>query len=187
MFAPINKIPPEILVLIPDFWDTCDRDEDVIALTHVCRTWREVFVSRSSLWTNFDCSDEEKTQVYFERSKSSPINLSLEGICPCDPFFQIIPHVTGRLKSVFIMGPLGNVEVVTRAISCLSHPAPLLEHLSIRSNPTTVPALCPALPSTLFNGDLSSLRTLRLEAVHTELPWRNMLNLTSFTLSYIPP
>ena len=184
MLAPISKIPPEILAIIPDFWDTRDRDQDVIALTHVCRVWREVFVSRSSLWTDFDCLDEEKTQVYFERSKSSPVNLSLhlsEGISFCNSFFQIIPYATGRLRSLFVEGPLEDVEIV---ISHLSHPAPLLEHLSIL--PGDVPGYL-ALTPALFNGGLSSLRTLRLESVHTELPWRNMVNLTSFTLSSTPP
>ena len=41
------------------------------------------------------------------------------------------------------------------------------------------------LPPTLFNGDLSSLRELRLESVRTELPWRNMVNLTSITLIHM--
>ena len=186
MPAPINKIPPEILALIPDFLDTRDRDKGVIALTHVCRAWREIFISRSSLWTNFSCLDEEKTQVYFERSKSSPINLSLDlskGIPPYDPIFQIIPHATGRLKSLFVNGLPADVEIVT---SHLSHPAPLLERLSIRSD-SPLAHRATALPSALFNRDVSSLRMLRLEFVRTGLPWRNMVNLTSFTLFSIPP
>ena len=186
MIAPINKIPPEILIFIPDFWNTYEKDQGIIAITHVCRAWREVFVSQSSLWTDFDCLDKEKTRVCFERSKSSPINLSLDllasdCILPCDPFFQIIPHATGRLKSLFVKGQSKDVEVVT---SHLSHPAPLLEHLSIRTKPPFAHRN-PVLPSALFNGDLSSLRVLRLESVHTELPWRNMVNLTSFTLFYM--
>jgi hypothetical protein len=159
-------------------------DEDVITLTHVCRAWREVFVSRSSLWTHFDCVDGEKTRVYFERSKSSPINLSLEiseGISACNPFFQIIPHATGRLKSLFVEGPSEDLQVITPH---LFHPAPLLEHLSLRCYGDT-PHRRLALTSALFDGDLSSLRVLYLELVHTELPWRNMVNLTSFTLT--PP
>ena len=186
MLAPINKIPSEILALIPDFWNTHERDQDIIALTHVCRTWREVFVSRPSFWTNFDCSDEDKTRTYLERSKSSPIDLSLirsQDISSEDPFFQIIPHVTGRLRFLSIRGPSENIHAIT---SHLSHPAPLLENLSICYNGRTL-YHHPDLPSTLFNGDLSSLRTLRLVLVRTELPWRNMINLTSFTLSHTPP
>jgi len=144
-------------------------------------------MSRSSLWTDFDCLDGEKTRVYFERTKYSPINLSLDlwkGISSRDPFFQIIPHATGRLKSLSIEGPSQDVGVAT---SHLSHSAPLLKHLSISSSSGGVPDNYPALPPALFNGDLSSLRTLCLGSVRTELPWRNMVNLTSFTLSHTPP
>ena len=187
MLAPINKIPPEILTLVPDFLETKDRDERIIALTHVCRTWREAFISRSSLWTDFDRLDGEKARVYLERSGSSPINLSLDlnkGISLCDPLFQIIPHATGRLESLLIKGMPEKIPAVT---PYLSRPAPLLRYLSIRPDRGCAPERCPTLALTLFNGDLSSLRELHLERVRTELPWRNMVNLTSFTLSHIPP
>jgi len=186
MLAPINKIPPEVFVLIPNFWNMYVRDRNIIALTHVCRAWREIFVSRPSLWTDFDCLDEEKTRIYLERSKSSPIDLSLtrnRDMTLCDPFFQIIPRATGRLRSLFVEGPSEDIRTIT---SHLSHPAPLLEHLSI-SCTGRPPHRHPVITSTLFNGDLSPLRILRLVLVRTELPWRNMVNLTSFTLSDTPP
>jgi len=80
-------------------------------------------------------------------------------------------------------GPSENIHVIT---SHLSHPAPILEHLSICCNGRMLHRH-PALPPTLFNGDLSSLCKLFLVLVRAELPWRNMINLTSFTLSYTPP
>jgi hypothetical protein len=43
------------------------------------------------------------------------------------------------------------------------------------------------LTPALFDGDLSSLRELCLESVRTQLPWRNMANLTSFTLCRTSP
>jgi len=43
------------------------------------------------------------------------------------------------------------------------------------------------LTPTLFNGDLSSLRVLHLQSVRTKLLWRNMVNLTSFTLAHVLP
>ena len=145
-----------------------------------------MFISHSSLWTHFDCEDREKTRVYLERSKSSTIRLLLdkrkhEFISPHDPFFQIIPHATGRLKSLSIKGATENVQVIT---SHLSHPAPLLEFLSIANGGANRPVV---IKSAHFGGDLSSLRTLHLDFVHTELPWRNMANLTSFKLSRTPP
>ena len=185
--APINRIPPEILALLPDFWDKDHKDQGTIGLTHVCRVWREIFLSRSSLWANFDCKNEDKTRVYLERSKSSPIHVSLDrgGIMfPNDPFLQIMPHTIGRLKSLSINGRPENLRNI---ISHLSLPAPLLEDLSIDGGSKYSSRHNSVLVPTLFNGDLSSLRVLRLQCIRTELPWRNMINLTSFTLRHTPP
>ena len=69
-FAPINRIPPEILSLLPDYRET---DHQLVALTHVCRRWRDIFISCSPLWTSLGCTDLDKTHVYLERSKASPL------------------------------------------------------------------------------------------------------------------
>ena len=37
-FAPVTRIPPEILSDIPDYYDEDDVDQDLITLTHVCRS-----------------------------------------------------------------------------------------------------------------------------------------------------
>ena len=187
--ALISRIPPEVFALIPDFWDMGDRDEDVIALTHTCRTWREVFISRSSLWTDFDCDDlnMDKTRVYLDRSKSSPINLHLheEGdLPPHHPFLQIVPHAIDRLKSLVVYGTTRNLQDITARIS---RPAPLLEHLEIDGDCGCEIEGNPVLSTTLFNGDLASLRELCLHSVRTELPWRDMVNLTSFMLGHTLP
>ena len=157
-----------------------DRDANTIALTHVCRAWREVFVSRPTLWTDLNCVDLDKTRVYLERSKSSPINLSMDAYhgTLSDAFFDYIPDATGRLKSVDInVGP-ENLQLVSASLSL---PAPLLEVLSVRSYGD--PVFSPAI----FNGDLSSLHELQLVRVRTGLPWRNMVNLTLFALSHESP
>ena len=182
--APINQIPPEILTLIPDSWEKYDKDQGIITLTHTCRAWREMFISRSSLWTDFRCEDTDKTRVYLERSKSSPIDLWIEryeGLSPDDPFLEIDPGTIRRLKSLFIYGSPEVFQVITAR---LSHPVPLLESLDIEVEDGSELEQDPVLISTLFDGDLSSLRMLRLLSVRTVLPWRNMVNLTSFTLGY---
>ena len=152
----------------------------MIALTHVCKAWREIFISRSSLWTDLDCKDTDKTRVYLERSKSLPVSMWLtsdEDVHPCDPFFQI---VTGRLGSLSVHVAQRYLPHVT---AHLSRPAPLLQKLLINApravNLQNTPVLTPAL----FGGDLSSLRDLRLSRVRTELQWRNMANLTTFVLA----
>ena len=125
--------------------------------------------------------------MYLDRSGSSPINIWLdryEGLSPYDPFIQVIPHIVTRLKSVEIHGTLENIEDITTQ---LSPPAPLLETLTIDVDCECSPQDSPTIPTTLFDGDLSSLRKLHLRCIRTELPWRNMVNLTSFALSYTLP
>ncbi|KAF9789214.1 hypothetical protein BJ322DRAFT_987910, partial [Thelephora terrestris] len=72
-FTPINWIPPEILTTIPHFLYSCYRYRVTIVLTHVCRAWREIFISRPSLWTDLCWKGAEKARTYIERSKSSPV------------------------------------------------------------------------------------------------------------------
>ena len=190
-FAPISRVPPEVLSLIPDFWgvhegDEVDEDdEDLITLTHVCRAWRVIFISRSSLWKNFHCVSADKTRVYLERSKSSPINVWLDmfDVLPSyDPLFRIIPHSVGRLKSLSITAM---PEAIPKIIAHLPPHAPLLERLEIDCTYRPWMRRDPALTTALFSGDLSSLRLLRLEGIRTELPWRNMVNLTTFALCHM--
>jgi hypothetical protein len=177
---PINRLPPDVLVLIPDYWSSRKRAKNLIALTHVCQTWREIFISRASLWTDFYCVDGEKTRVYLDRSGSAPINVQLErklGLSPNDPFLQIAPHAISRLRHLYVRTTPDHFQNI---IQHLFHPAPLLKVLTIDA--TFIDrSRCAALPTDLFHGDLSSLRELRLDSVQTELPWRNMNNLTSFS------
>ena len=129
--------------------------------------------------------DAEKTRVYLERSKASPIGVELrreDGLFLHDPFFQIAPHAVGRLKSLLLST---SPEYLNDIADLLSRPAPLLEDLNVSSCPDDL-SPDPVLPTTLFNGDLSSLRNLQLFSIGTQLPWRNMANLTSFTLGYSP-
>jgi hypothetical protein len=185
--VPINRTPPEVLTLIPDFWGKYHRDQNVIALTHVCRAWRGIFTSCSFLWTYFDCGDANKTRVYLERSKSSSINLFLSrkrGLFPHDPFLVLVPDAIGQLRSLTIETKPEHFRGIT---DHLSHPAPLLEYLSIDGNPDAEIQHNPVLTPALFDGDLSPLRGLRLQSIRTDLPWRNMINLTLFELGYTSP
>lgn len=180
--APINRIPPEILSLVPDHYDKDHADQDLIALTHVCRTWRVVFISRSSLWTNLDFVNVDKARTYIQRSKSSPLEIFLDGHRAGNTYFHetfalAAPHIR-RFKSLAIRG-----HSLTSVLEHFSDQAPLPEKLDIG-----IAALDPpTLQNALFNGDLSPWRGLTLGGVVTSLPWSNLLNLTMFKLSSCPP
>jgi len=131
--------------------------------------------------------DADKTRVYLERSKSSLINMWLDkdgSLHPHDPLLQVIPHAADRLKALAIEGAPGNIQDITVHL-CRS--APSLDFLSIDGGCEFQPERNPVLAVALFNGDLSSLRVFYLLSVRTELPWRNMVNLTSFRLCHMLP
>ena len=181
-FAPINRVPPEVFPLILKHLDKRDMDKALTALTHTCRSWRELLVACPSLWTRLDCANVDRTRVYVERAKSSPLEVTLywdRGTShPEDAFLLVAPHV-GRLQSLHIAGTRNLLENITQHISC---PVPLLREFTI--DLTCEPA--PVLKNTLFNRDLSSLRTLRLTGVVTYLPWKDLSKLTTFELGYVP-
>ena len=186
-FALVNKTPPEILSLVPTYLEEIYKDETLITLTHVCRSWRAVFTSRPSLWARLDCTNTDKTRVYIERSKSFPLELCLGPVDDlsydayyCEEAFLLaVPHIP-RLKTLSIAGtPDQILPILVEHFSC---PVPILNYLDI----TFECDQAQTLPEELFNRDLSTLRELCLAGVITSLPWRGLLNLTTFILCRVP-
>ena len=204
--VPINKLPVEILSMIPDYFDEdegkeeeededMDFDEDIdedwfdealLALTHVCRHWREVFTSRSSLWTKLDLTNADKTKAYLQRSGTAPLEIDLieSGIKGLDGYLEhaislVIPHIP-RVKTLSIY--VGDVRAgVFERFYCHM---PLLESLRIEN---AFPKELDALDDKLFDGDLSSLRELTLIRFTTRLPWNNLANLNFLVLENCIP
>ena len=181
-FAPVNRIPSDVFSLIPGHWGEDDGDQNLITLTHVCRGWRELLIARSSLWACLDCMNFDKTRVYIERSKSSPLELSLykRGASTYleDAFHLVIPQIN-RLRSLRI---IGRREILTNITPHISNPIPHLRELTV--DLTSTPAS--VLEGTLPSGDLPSLCSLTLAGVVTNLPWKNLSKLTTFKLSCVP-
>ena len=180
-FVPVNRIPPEILSLTPDYYDEDDVDQGLITLTHVCRSWRDAFISRSSLWTRLDFTNVDKTRAYIHRSKSFPLEIYLEknqnNSYLDDAFFLVIPHIH-RVKSLVI-----RAKDLSDTIKHFYHHVPLLEKLDIRLTHHHAPIF----NTRIFKGDLSSLCKLSLGGVITCLPCNNLANLTTFKLKSSPP
>ena len=177
LFAPINKIPHDVLFLLPGYYDENYTDQDLITLTHVCRGWRGIFTSCSSLWTRLDFTNVDKTRTCIERSQSSPLEIYLEDdedIEYLDAFPLVIPHLR-RFKSLTISG--GVLLELLKHFRCQT---PLLEELNIYFYYSHDPTF----DCTLFDEDLSSLRKLTLgrAIAITHLPWNTMRNLQFFNL-----
>ena len=117
----------------------------------------------------------DKTRTYIQRSRSSPLKLNLEFDEDInDSFPLMIPHVH-RLKSLTIRTyPLPSV------LDNFRFRTPLLEKLDIQIN--TIDEVIP--DSALFDGDLPSLRNLRLSGFFTHFPWKNLANLQAVRLEH---
>ena len=183
-FSPINRIPPEVLSLLPDYWDCqhyWDRqsaDQDLISLTHVCRSWRAIFTSNSLLWTRLDCKNANKTRVYIKRSRTLPLEISLTEsgyISYHDNALLAAASCTNRLSSLVIYRSSKGLQDL---LDYFPFPTLLLKELKIVLR--RVFGSDATIPGVTFPEDLSSLRKLSLSCVVTHLPWRNLSNLTEF-------
>ena len=65
-FASINRIPPEVLSLVPGCYVKDRAGQDLIKLTHVCSGWRNTFISCPPLWTQLDFKNVDKTRTYIQ-------------------------------------------------------------------------------------------------------------------------
>ena len=160
--APINQIPIDVLSLIPNYCREWEVDETLITLTHVCRGWRNLFLSRSSLWTKLHFMDVDKTRTYIQRSKSSRLELYLKDDkwgtnFLRDAFSLVIPHIH-KLKSLVV-----EAEDLPEVLDHFRCNTSFLEKLEIRVHNRRGKAL----DSRLFSGGLSSLRELTLTNITT--------------------
>ena len=183
VLVPINRAPPEIVTLIPRCWTKRGADRDLIILTHVCKHWREVFIADSSLWTHLDCAHAAKTRVFIERSRSSPLRISLRQYSTVprlrgNAFRLVLPHIS-RIASLHI---IGHEHLLKYSTTCFSTPLPLLTDLDIDIRCDSLIAL----DEKLFNGDLPSLRTLSLSGVIPPSPWWSLSKLNTFVLGRVP-
>ena len=173
-FVPINRVPPELFSLIPDYYEHCE-DRDLITLTHVCRRWRDIFTSRSSLWTRLHFSDFNMTDAYIQRSRSSPLELYIEDYRIINgAFASVIPHIS-QTKSL-----TANTFALSDFLGYFRCHLPFLEKVDLQ---TYFSGDKVVLDSSLFNGDLSALRDLRLNGLIIHLPWK-MANLQVVNLQH---
>lgn len=71
----INRLPPEVLALIPYFLDS---HKDLVNATLVCRHWRNTFIASPPLWS---CLDSDKMHenlfaAYIDRCGAAPLDVT---------------------------------------------------------------------------------------------------------------
>ena len=157
-FVPVNRLPPEILGLIPS---SLLSKRDLINATAVCRHWRNILLSSPDLWCDIDCSGSRgplrnhMLHEYLERSGTVPLNVRLTSVRYLP---DIAPHLT-RFSALEIM--VVAPEQLEKIASRFSQPAPILQTLNISGAAPWIQVAL-SIPPRLFGGEFTSLRTLRL-------------------------
>ena len=191
ILPPINRLPEDIFILIPRFFkgehgpgtlNPFPPNKPLIAMTHVCRSWRTALLSTPSLWTQIDFSTPGSKQAegFLGRSGLQLIDV-----------YRIFDGADNNMKH-FLSAVLGNVHRLRRLqiyssipwhlerlFGRLLGPAPELEDLEI-----DVDADGDAkLPSTIFDGQLPKLTRLSLHRLDTDLRGFNLPSLTWLNFS----
>jgi hypothetical protein len=122
----INRIPSDILSLIPTHLSQPDR----FRATFVCRHWRRVFLQYGALWSQlFTRHGEDYVTTLLKRAKGSALDITIDRGAPLDTITLLSPahiqqmrHLTFRLNYWIDIPTLSGV---------LSGPLPLLRTLKI--------------------------------------------------------
>jgi len=154
-FVPINRLPPEILSRI---LECRTRERDLVMATQVCWYWRSTLVFSPSLWTCFQFRKEsrhdiDRTLTYLERSKSASIDVRIENDLEqnLDLLKYLVPHIARtRSLAIWIFRDIHTASLL------FCNPAPLLQHLEIRTSEDVV-----HLPDNFFGQRAQSLRSVK--------------------------
>ena len=178
-FAPINRIPTDILSLVPTYLPS---QKGLFRAASVCRHWRGVLLKRGTLWSQlFLKNGEDYTSTLLERAKGSALDI----IVHCKAPVGTISLISTRAQQIkyleFTRSPWQDIIAFSEFNSGR---LPLLRTLKIETYDWRGQ---PAPPSFSFFG-----ASVHLERLVFHYDWLSFLshfafpNLTTFELSSCP-
>jgi hypothetical protein len=182
---PISSLLPEILCQIFDF--AIERAGSVpstlVALTHVCRFWRNVAIGCSTLWTDIAITSIPWTDEMLRRSAMSSLTIRasmFQFLTPAEQLssrfrnLQVALTDIARIKELSIKGFPACCTRAQPLLADLPVSAPLLESLTISMSgvfPTSELGRCKLPPNAL--SDVHCLRQLHLS--RCDVDWESPL------------
>ena len=155
-FAEINRLPPEVLALIPAFLPS---SQELISATHVCRRWRDTFIASPSLWTRLDNEEMHRDALaaYLARCGGTEIDVTFNADRDKNlAFLRLVAPRSTQIRSMKIQSiPWSQISEISDSFSL---PLPLLEQVEISVKREES---IPAFSRPLLSG-ASGLRTLIL-------------------------
>lgn len=125
---PINRLPLELFEKVIEGRES---ERDLVAATQVCRRWRSILISTTKLWTNVDFEHPSRASVYLDRSKTTPVDITIGKTRDCvvgavGALIGSIPWVS-RMKSLRIETDMDQIKSIAEK---LRHAAPELQSLT---------------------------------------------------------
>ena len=177
----INRLPQDVLVLIPTYFDP-EAPQNVLNASHVCRHWRSAFISSPVLWGTVDATNMATSlmQLYLDRSGASLLDAALKETTASRISQQFL-DCSHRIRSLsFRMTSWDQALSQPLSLSAL----PALVNLSIRVDTGA------ALGPTMFS-HAPNLRHLTIKIFGPSVPIRSHAgfpNLTTISIDcYMSP
>jgi len=142
-FVPVNRIPSEVLSLIPTH---LSHDKHLYSASSVCSHWRRTFIQHAALWSQLDLRRKRSNlvEILLERAKGSALDVRASYLDRVTTLALLSPHAQQFKSLDLTFDYWSNIQKFSEATS---GPLPLLHTLQISVIDTTVP---PSLP--LFSG-----------------------------------
>ncbi|KAF9643416.1 hypothetical protein BDM02DRAFT_3264106 [Thelephora ganbajun] len=129
LLVPINRLPSDVLVLIPmHFASLSDR----LRVTFVCRYWRRIFVQHPSLWSQLYLTGRTSlhlVRTLLGRVKASPLDIILNYDGSRIHYVTLLSPLTQQIRSLIIKSACS--DEVQELSETISGPLPLLHTLDI--------------------------------------------------------
>ena len=102
MFAPINKLPPEILTHICTFASDAIPSDFAHLCAQVCRTWRNTLLASPSLWNEIHSHYPLHINVHLTQSGTVPLDMYIfEASTATEILSKVAPHF-GRVRLLYL-------------------------------------------------------------------------------------
>ena len=104
MDSSINRLPPEVLTLIPYY--SFNSYRDIIRATHVCRYWRDTFINYPLLWSSLDCRmHKDLVAAIVDRCGAVPLDVTLSPELNIgDSLLEKLVHCSAHIRKMCFPG-----------------------------------------------------------------------------------
>lgn len=188
LFAPINRLSPDVLVLIPLHLSSLS---DRFRVTFVCRRWRRTFLRYAPIWSQLHLAgttDPYLIGTLLERVRGAPVDVTIEHFPLPFQNVAVLSPLAQQIRSLKSCG--GWSDRVQDLSVAISGPLPLLHTLEITANwamNEPRPSVAPTLP--LFK-DAVNLKKFSLSIsdfpslYHFTFPSLTTFDFSTWTLTF---